>query len=107
MHKPNVIDFKRGDTFEIAGQLLSNGSPLDITGYSIRSQIRYRNNLVKNLSASITDAASGKYKLSATSSDTALWPVSDLDMDIEFTDLSGKVTSTNTIIVRVILDITQ
>ena len=27
----NTIDFKRGDTFELAGQLLSNGVALDIT----------------------------------------------------------------------------
>jgi hypothetical protein len=107
MHKQNVIEFKRGDTFETEGQLLSNGSPLDITGYQIKSHIRYKNNLVKNLAVSFTDAALGKYKLSAASSDTASWPISDLDMDIEFTDLSGKVTSTNTIIVRVISDITQ
>lgn len=107
MHKQNIIEFKRGDTFEQEGQLLSDGLPLDITGYTIRSHIRYRNNLVKNLAVSLTDAPLGKYKLSATSSDTALWPVSDLDMDIEFTNLSGKVTSTNTIIVRVIPDITQ
>lgn len=107
MHKQNIIEFKRGDTFEQEGQLLSDGLPLDITGYTIRSHIRYKNNLVKNLAVSITDAPLGKYKLSATPSDTVLWPISDLNMDIEFTDLLGKVTSTNTIIVRMISDITQ
>ena len=107
MSTENIIDFKRGDTFELSGQLLSNGVALDITGYQIKSHVRYKDNLVKNLTASITDAVNGKYSVSATAADTASWPVYDLQMDIEFTDTSNKVFSTQTITIRMIKDETR
>ncbi len=103
----SFIDFKRGDTFEIAGQLFSNGSPIDITGYTIRSHVRYKDNLVKNLTSSITDAAAGKYQVSATALETSVWPVYNLTMDIEFTDTTPKVFSTETITIRMIKDETR
>jgi hypothetical protein len=103
----NTIDFKRGDTFELAGQLLSNGVALDITGYTIKSHVRYKDNLVENLTTSITDAAAGKYQVTATAAKTASWPIYNLTMDVEFTDTTPKVFSTETITIRMIKDETR
>ena len=89
----NTIDFKRGDTFEL-GQLLSNGVALDITGYTIKSHVRYKDNLVENLTTSITDAAAGKYQSNCNSGKDCCWPIYNLTMDVEFTDTTPKVFST-------------
>lgn len=98
-----TIAFKRGDTFEIncdVGQ--------SIVGWTIRSQVRDdADNLVLALTVTVTDSATGLYKLSATPAQTALWPANPLLCDIEYTDSSGFVSSTETFTIDCRKDITR
>lgn len=99
---------KRGDSFELAGQLLESagGAPVNLTGLAIRAQLRDGDALVAELDATITDAAQGKYRLSKPYADTESWPVKGLALDVEFTWPSGTRRSTQTVLVRVLKDVT-
>lgn len=97
--------FKRGDTFNADGILQSKtGTPIDLTGYSISSQVRDGGWLVSTLDCSITDAALGKYNITKSYTDTQNWPDKDLKMDIQFTTASNKKISTETILLKVARD---
>lgn len=105
-----IINFKIGDTFSISGQLLSDavGSPpINMTDYTLRSQIRNNGQVVQSLAASVTDAVNGAYSLTATPAQTVLWPVGTSEMDIEFTSNTGAVTSTETIYINCKNDVTK
>lgn len=109
MSKP-VIDFKRGDSFDLSGQLLEEegGAPISIAGWSVRSQIRSSaGELIAELTTEITDPAAGKYSLTSPPAETATWPVGNARMDIQFTDAGGRVMSTQTVTVRVEEDVTR
>lgn len=102
------IQFKRGDTFERNCQLTENGTPIDITGWSIKSQIRDSSGvLIDDLDTSITDVATGLYKLSKPAASTALWEPGGHLFDIEFTTSAGSVMSTETVRINIETDITQ
>ncbi len=95
-----TISFKVGDTFKLSGQLVSDqvaNTPVNITGYTIRSQLRNDAALIQSMTVSITDAVNGRYTVSATPVQTAAWPVGNARMDIEFTTNAGDVMSSDTI----------
>lgn len=98
-----TIAFKRGDTFDIncdVGQ--------SIVGWTIRSQVRDdADNLVLALTVTVTNSATGKYRLSATAAQTAIWPANPLFCDIEYTTAASVVTSTETFIINCKKDITR
>lgn len=103
-----VFEHKRGDSFDLAGQLLeeTGGPPVDLTGASIRAHLRDGDALVAVLDTAITDAPQGKYRLSKPYADTESWPVKGLSLDIEFTFPGGTRRSTQTVLVRVLKDVT-
>jgi hypothetical protein len=120
----DVVDWKRGDSFRVdeLGMLIedANGaltmevngaqvkaSPLDMTGWTVASQMRRKDTdeLVADLDFSWTDQATGKYSLQAK--DTTKWPVTTLAWDVQFTDPSGFVTSSETKYFRIIKDQTR
>ena len=102
-----VIEFKRGDTFTLQGQVKdSEGTPIDITGWSIRSHIRKGSELVIVLTVTFIDVLTGVYQLSATPEDTSLFPVGQLVCDIEYTTAAGQVMSTETFEITCTKDIT-
>lgn len=102
------FEHKRGDSFALAGQLLTSidGAPVDLTGVAIRAQLRDGDALVADLAASITDAAQGRYSLSKHYADTESWPIKGLSLDVEFTWPGGTRRSTQTVLVRVLKDVT-
>jgi len=103
-----AFDHKRGDTFVLNSDVASDGVAADITNWTISSQIRdMGDTIVQSLTVTVTDAVNGRLKLSATPAQTALWPIGKMSCDIEFTDGSGIVTSTETFTINVILDITR
>lgn len=103
-----TIKFKRGDTFLRNCQISENGVPIDITGWTIRSQIRDKSGvLVDNLVTSITNAATGSYTINKSAVSTASWIVGDHFMDIEFTTSAGSVMSTETVRIKIETDITK
>lgn len=99
---------KRGDSFELAGQLLQSagGPPVDLAGVTVRAHLRDGDALVAVLDAAVTDAPQGKYRLSKAYADTESWPVKGLALDVEFTWPSGTRRSTQTVLVRVLKDVT-
>lgn len=103
-----TIKFKRGDTFLRNCQISENGVPIDITGWTIRSQIRDSSSvLIDNLVTEITNAVTGSYKISKLAASTASWSVGSHFMDIEFTTSAGSVMSTETVRINIETDITQ
>ncbi len=99
---------KRGDTFALASSVENEGVAVDITNWTIESQVRQVDDtLVQNLTVTVTDAANGLFTISATALETESWPVANLFCDIEFTEVSGEVNSTETFTISVQKDITR
>lgn len=103
-----TITHKRGDTFELSCTLENEGVAVDITNFTITSQMRQTDDtLLQALTVTKTDAANGAFTLSATPAETELWGVQNYDCDIEFIEGGGEVNSSETFIISVIKDITR
>lgn len=103
-----TMSMKRGDTFSLTTSVTdpNNGNAAaDITGWTIRSQVRRGKNLTEELTVTITDAVNGVFTLAATAALTALWKVGTHVCDIQVTRPSG-VTSSETFNVVVCEDVT-
>lgn len=100
-----TLQFKRGDTFLIEGRASSGGQPLDLSGGTVRSQVRNGAGLVSELSVQWMDQAQGIYRLRAE--DTTRWPVAVLTCDIEYLLASGQKVSTETFEIDCIKDETR
>ena len=100
------ITHKRGDTYKLDVTFTeSDGTtPIDLTGWTIRSHIRHHKTLIANLDVIYDDRANGEFTLSID--DTTDWPISDLSSDIEYTDGNDDIKSSETYIISVIGDIT-
>lgn len=101
-----MFKIKRGDTFIVEAALTQNGEPQDLTGWSIRSQVRRGNKLVAELAVEYADRPTGVYRLSAPEG-TAEWPVDMLRSDIEYTMPSGQIASTETFEFECVEDVTR
>jgi hypothetical protein len=102
-----VMEVKRGDTFSYAAAVTNGkkGPPINISGWTIRSQIRTTTDqLLVELSVEMTDSVNGAYRLYYDGSTTA-WPIGNANMDIEYTE-NGKVKSTDTVVIKIVKDIT-
>lgn len=99
------IVLKRGDTLLIEGRVKTNGVIQNITGWTIRSQVRDGPNLVAELSVTYEDRPTGFYRLRGEPTNS--WPVKPLRCDIEYTTDTGQIASTETFVVQVQEDITQ
>ena len=102
-----TIPLKRGDTFLLEATSQQGGTPQDLTGWAIRSQVRNGSNLVAELEVSFTDREAGSYRLACPASATQEWPVKALDCDIEYTSPAGQVVSTDTFKIDVKADVTR
>ena len=103
-----TITHKRGDTFELASTLESNGVAVDITSYTITSQARDEDDAVlQSFTVTKTDATNGAFSISATAAQTELWGLGSYSVDIEFVDGSGEVNSSETFTLSVLRDITR
>ena len=100
------IEHKRGDTYKIAVVLTeSDGTtPIDMTGWTVRSQVRRRKTLISTLDVTYDDRVNGEFTLSLD--DTTDWPVCELSSDIEYTDGNDDVKSSETYTISIIGDIT-
>ena len=79
---------------------------MDITGWSIASQLRWCGELIDTFSIDTTTLNIGKFAVTATALQTSLWTPRNYDMDIQFTRLSGKISS-ETFILDVEKDVTN
>lgn len=91
----NILKFKRGDTF-----ILECTVPVNLTGWTVRSQVRYGETLVDSLTFEIVSvgAESSQYKL--TRDITTDWPVGKLNCDIEYTTDQDQIISTETFFIE-------
>ena len=108
--RPNCqhVRHKRGDTFELLLLLPEADYP---DGYfllwDVASQIRYRDELVSDLTVEWTDPAADTRGLRLSHNTTELWPLGELEVDVQLTRQSdGYTRSTETIVVEVVRDIT-
>lgn len=101
-----AITHKRGDTLALSSQLMIDGDPVAIGGWSIRSHVRDASDrLIEALTPTVASSGSGIFAVK--SSGTANWPLGVLFMDIQLTDAGGFVRSTETLTINVTKDITQ
>lgn len=100
------IMHKRGDTYKIAVVLTEDDgvTRYDLTGWTVRSQIRKRNRLVADLVFADIDITQGEFSLMQL--ETSHWPLGILESDIEYIDAMGMSHSTQTYNIEVIGDIT-
>jgi len=102
-----TITHKQGDTLDWVINLTDTGSPVDITDWSVRAQIRQGDTLIFNLTVTVVDAANGLFRLSATAAQTDTWSAGSHSCDVEFTDDSSNVFSTETFNVVILEDISH
>lgn len=87
----------------------TNGQALNLTGYSVASQMRksYQSSTAYNFTASVYDAATGKVRLQLTSDQSGAIPAGRWLYDVEITSPSGTKTRVVEGIVTVNPQITQ
>ena len=87
----------------------SNGQALDLTGYTVASQMRksYQSSTAYNFTASIYNAATGKVRLQLSDTQSSAIPVGRWLYDVEITSPSGTKTRVVEGIVTVSPQITQ
>lgn len=87
----------------------ASGAPLNLSGYSTRSQMRksYNSSTVYDFNASIYDAGFGKIKLNLTATQSELIPAGRWLYDVEITSSTGAKTRVVEGIVTVTPQITQ
>lgn len=69
----------------------AGGPPMNLTGYTVRSQIRksYSSSTFYNFTASVLDAAAGQIRLTMTAAQTELIPPGRWLYDVEITSSTG------------------
>lgn len=103
-----TINHKRGDTFELTCSLENGGNDVNITGWTVAAQLRQSDDtLVQSLTVTVTDAAAGEFTITAANTETDDWPIAALEVDVEFTETDGSVSSSDTFTINVIKDITR
>lgn len=87
----------------------SNGDPLNLTGYTIKSQIRksYASSTAYDFTAAIYAATSGKIRLSLTSTQTSAIKPGRYLYDVEITSAAGEKRRVLEGIIIVTPEITQ
>jgi hypothetical protein len=87
----------------------ANGQALDLTGYSVASQMRksYQSSTAYAFTASVYDAVRGKIRLQLTSTQSEAVPAGRWLYDVEITSPSGTKTRVVEGIVTVNPQITQ
>jgi hypothetical protein len=87
----------------------SSGAPLNLTGYTVASQIRksYSSSIAYNFTASIFSASEGRVRVQLTASASGAIPPGRYLYDVEITSSSGTKTRVVEGIVTVNPEITQ
>jgi hypothetical protein len=87
----------------------TNGQPLNLTGYSVASQMRksYSSSTVYNFTTSLYNAAQGKVRLQLSNTQSSAIPAGRWLYDVEITSPSGTKTRVIEGIVTVTPEITR
>lgn len=97
--------FKRGDTFQLELSVSNNGEAVNLTGWTIASQVRSKSKLISTLAVEYTDRVLGIYRL--RDNNTSDWPLGMLVCDIKYTTDDGQIVHSETFEIEVQRGITQ
>lgn len=108
-----ALTHKRGTSFLAQVTATVGGVPLDLTSLTITSQVRARSFdpaspgvLVANpVAVTIVNALAGRFNVGQL--DTSPWPVAMLEWDIRFADAAGKLSSTQTVDINSVHEVTR
>lgn len=105
----NIFVDRDSDYSNIITVSSSSGAPLNLTGYTVASQIRksYSSSIAYNFTSSIFNAASGQVRLQLAASASRDIPPGRYLYDVEITSPSGTKTRVVEGIVTVTPEITQ
>lgn len=106
----NNLYVDAGSTFSnIITVAASNGQPLNLTGYTVASQMRksYQSSVSHSFTASVLDANAGKIRLQLTNTQSEAIPAGRWLYDVEITSSTGSKTRVVEGIVTVNPQITQ
>lgn len=102
---------KRGDDWSLIGFYKENDVGVDITNFTIRSQLRDASmNLICELvvtKANQTTSTGGFVLSIPPGTDTTIWPTGTLQSDIEFIPPGGKKKSTETYLIPIVEEVTK
>lgn len=105
----SVIKHKRGDTIDWTGFYKINDVPVDLTNITISCQFRKEDGtlVIAPTIAKLNQGTNpGKYIISVNAATTSTFALGKLKADIQYTDVSGFVVSTETFSINIIQDIT-
>ena len=102
-----VIEHKRGDTFQLVGWLGSSDNKSSLAGMSIKSQMRDATNAIFYSFQPSIDSAANIFLLEASSLVTAAWPLGAYTCDVQMTDSAGVVRSSPTFTIKIVADVTE
>ena len=101
------IKHKRGDTFIFHGVVKESrtGPAMNISDWTITSMVRTQTGeLIAEADVTITNGAAGEYAVRIN--DTTSWPDGYLHWDIQHADGAGDIRSTETVLLRIVADVT-
>lgn len=104
-----TISHKRGDTLTLAVSWVVDGVPVDLSSYTVVSQVRTPSDrLILALTVALANQSTnpGQFVISATAVQTADWSVGQLICDIEFRS-GAVVVSSETFAFDVVKDVTR
>lgn len=92
----SVFNIKRGDSFEVTATYTdANGVPIDLTTYTITSQLRTMTYALIDTLVCVKSGTTGVYTLSAPTG-TSEWPIGEAVWDIQYQS-GNMIVSTDTI----------
>lgn len=110
----DTLTFKRGDTWKLVFAYKdTNGDPIDLTDCSARLQVRDKRTKAVLLEGTIATgevvitAVTGTVDVTFLPAVTELVPIGTHETDLEMTYSDGTVESTETMLIKVIEDITR
>lgn len=98
------IPIKKGGTFRLDCEAMSGTNPVNLTGWTIQSGLKFQDKYIGSFTVTVTNAANGLYTLSGLN--TSSWPVGILRADIKYTNPQGVVAYTKTFEIRCEVGIT-
>lgn len=106
---PMPLIFKRGQTFNFAGQMKNAGTPYPLAGSVLSADLRSVSgfSLVQHLSVQILDAPTGRVRIFASPTDTAQWKVAPHLIDLRLQDPAGNVVLSRTHEIIIVDRVTQ
>lgn len=100
-----TLRVKRGDTLRIAGTYRPNGVAASLGGVTVACDMK-RGTTVESLTCAVTGLDAGEFEAVLSATETANLPLGLWSSDVQFTDLDGNVTSTQTYTIEIVEDVT-